>query len=167
MIGSEKIANAAISATPIRILDPACGTGGFLVYALRHSLEILRKKLEGNVISHRVFDDGKRNLMRSVFFGSEASEGVACAAKMNMIVAGDGHTNIIPEDSLRVESTNWHMHDANCDVILTNPPFGTSRRTRSPQRIRPHTPFVPLGSTSVSAAYGAGNRPRRGYLHSN
>ena len=126
MIGSEKIANAAISATPIRILDPACGTGGFLVYALRHSLEILRKKLEGNVISHRVFDDGKRNLMRSVFFGSEASEGVACAAKMNMIVAGDGHTNIIPEDSLRVESTNWHMHDANCDVILTNPPFGTS-----------------------------------------
>lgn len=132
MIGSEKIANAAISTTPIRILDPACGTGGFLVYALRHSIEILSKKLEESVISRRVFDDGKKRLMRDIFFGSEASEGVACAAKMNMIVAGDGHTNIIPEDSLRVGSKNWHMDEATCDVILTNPPFGTSEADSLP-----------------------------------
>lgn len=132
MIGGEKIANAAISATSIRVMDPACGTGGFLVYALRHSIEILRKKLQDNIISQRVFDDGKRRLMRDIFFGSEASEGVACAAKMNMIVAGDGHTNIIPEDSLRIDSRNWSLNEATCDVILTNPPFGTSETDSLP-----------------------------------
>ena len=132
LIGGEKIANAAISTTSIRVMDPACGTGGFLVYAMRHGIEILRKRLEGSVISQRVFEDGRKRLMRQIFFGSEASEGVACAAKMNMIVAGDGHTNIIPEDSLRVDSRNWHMDQATCDVILTNPPFGTSETDSLP-----------------------------------
>ena len=132
MIGSEKIANAAISTAPIRIMDPACGTGGFLVFALRHSIDILMRKLGEGIISRRVFENGKTRLMRDTFFGSEASEGVACAAKMNMIVAGDGHTNIISEDSLRVASKNWRMDEATCDVILTNPPFGTSEAESLP-----------------------------------
>jgi hypothetical protein len=32
-------------------MDPACGTGGFLVYAMRHSIDILSKKFDDGLIS--------------------------------------------------------------------------------------------------------------------
>ncbi|MCZ6805075.1 MAG: N-6 DNA methylase [Proteobacteria bacterium] len=51
---------------------------------------------------------------------------MAASAKMNMIIAGDGHTNIQHEDSLTLNSTNWSSNIPDCDLILTNPPFGTS-----------------------------------------
>ena len=45
---------------------------------------------------------------------------------MNMIIAGHGHTNIRAEDSLSSAAANWLLDTSNCDLILTNPPFGTS-----------------------------------------
>ena len=46
-------------------MDPACGTGGFLVYAMRHSINILSKKFDDGLISKRHFDSGKQRLMCS------------------------------------------------------------------------------------------------------
>jgi len=63
-----------------------------------------------------------------VFYGSDANEGVAASAKMNMIIAGDGHTNIQHEDSLSISARNWSVETSDCDLILTNPPFGTSEK---------------------------------------
>jgi type I restriction enzyme M protein len=45
---------------------------------------------------------------------------------MNMIIAGDGHTNIQAEDSLSSDASSWSVEKPDCDLILTNPPFGTS-----------------------------------------
>jgi len=45
---------------------------------------------------------------------------------MNMIIAGDGHTNIRAEDSLSAKAASWSVETSDCDIIVTNPPFGTS-----------------------------------------
>lgn len=126
LIGENKIVNAVMSNTKIKVLDPACGTGGFLVYLLQDSLAKLQKKLQNREITQATYDKLAKQIKEQVFFGSDANEGVAASAKMNMIIAGDGHTNIRYEDSLSVEAKNWSISNPNCDLIITNPPFGTA-----------------------------------------
>lgn len=126
MIGSERIINALLSGDAQKVLDPACGTGGFLVYLLNECLRLAEEKLAQRKITKRTYDDLVIRLRGDVFFGSDANEGVACAAKMNMIVAGDGHSNIKHENSLARKARNWSADSPDCDYILTNPPFGTS-----------------------------------------
>ena len=126
IVGREKVLNALMASNTIKVFDPACGTGGFLVFLMQENLRMLREKLQARAITQKVYDNLREKVERHVFFGSDANQGVACTAKMNMIIAGDGHTNIQPEDSLVFNAKNWNIHKPDCDIILTNPPFGTS-----------------------------------------
>jgi type I restriction enzyme M protein len=126
IIGKRKIINSVISGNKIKILDPACGTGGFLVFLMQETLLQLDELLKNRDITSSAYDEAKRKIKEELFFGSDANEGVAASAKMNMIIAGDGHTNIQHEDSLSLSSKNWTNESPDCDLILTNPPFGTS-----------------------------------------
>ncbi|MDY7562418.1 N-6 DNA methylase [Pseudomonas sp. CCC3.2] len=126
IVGQKKIVTSVITGTPIKVLDPACGTGGFLVFLMQDSLNQLKKLLDAKDITKAAYDNAKSLIKERIFFGSDANEGVAASAKMNMIIAGDGHTNIQNEDSLSSAAKNWSVDVPNCDLILTNPPFGTS-----------------------------------------
>lgn len=126
LVGQRKIVTSVTSGSPIKVLDPACGTGGFLVYLLQDSISQLQEKLKTREITKATYDSAVKRLKEEVFFGSDANEGVAASAKMNMIIAGDGHTNIQHEDSLSNDSVNWTTATPNCNIIMTNPPFGTS-----------------------------------------
>lgn len=126
IVGQKKIVNSVISGTPIKILDPACGTGGFLVFLMQDSLARLKKLADAKDINKSTYDNARALIKERIFFGSDANEGVAASAKMNMIIAGDGHTNIQNEDSLSSSAKNWNVEQPDCDLILTNPPFGTS-----------------------------------------
>ena len=126
IVGQNKIINSVISSRHIKVLDPACGTGGFLVYLMQDSLSKLDVKLKAREINRDLHEHARKRIKEEIFFGSDANEGVAASAKMNMIIAGDGHSNIQQEDSLSVEASNWSVSDPDCDLILTNPPFGTS-----------------------------------------
>lgn len=126
LVGRDGTVAALRSGTEVRVLDPACGTGGFLVYMLKASLMQLDSLYAARKITKANRDDLARRLMRDVFHGCDANEGVASAAKMNMIIAGDGHTNIRFENSLLPDAEIWPMEQATYDYILTNPPFGTT-----------------------------------------
>jgi type I restriction enzyme M protein len=126
LVGRKKIVSAVISGSHAKVLDPACGTGGFLVYLLQDAIRQIQIKFKEREITKTTHDTAIRKLKEEVFFGSDANEGVAASAKMNMIIAGDGHTNIQCEDSLANNSKNWSTNNPDCDLILTNPPFGTS-----------------------------------------
>lgn len=126
LVGDMKITNSLMTDTKIKVLDPACGTGGFLVYLLQNSLEKLQDKLTAREITQATYERLVKKLKEEVFFGSDANEGVAASAKMNMIIAGDGHTNIKHEDSLSIKAENWNTKAPDCNLIITNPPFGTS-----------------------------------------
>ena len=93
-----------------KIYDPFCGTGGFLIKAFKY-LEV-RTKLDS---------DRENFLKEETIYGSEITTN-ARISKMNMILAGDGHTNINRIDSLA------HPRKKEFDIVLTNPPF--SQKTR-------------------------------------
>jgi type I restriction enzyme M protein len=126
LIGRKKIINSIISGTNIKVLDPACGTGGFLVFLMQDAIDQLKQKLKKREINNITYTTSFKKIKEDTFWGSDANEGVAASAKMNMIIAGDGHTNIQHEDSLSKKSVNWSVSSPNITLILTNPPFGTS-----------------------------------------
>lgn len=72
-----------------KIYDPFCGTGGFLIESFRH---IERNIGTGNY-------ELKRILRQETIYGNEITN-TARITKMNMILAGDGHSNIHMKDSL-------------------------------------------------------------------
>lgn len=107
------------------VLDPACGSGGFLLYALDY---VRHKGLEfhdeGTTEHYRYWHDfAERRL-----FGIEINDEIARVAKMNMILHDDGHTNIVGFDALErltaIRAENQKVTENAFDLILTNPPFG-------------------------------------------
>jgi type I restriction enzyme M protein len=88
-----------------RVYDPCCGTGGFLIEAFRQINTKVRLTKENIDI-----------LENKTIYGRELT-GTSKIAKMNMILAGDGHTNIVEMDALSDPVKNKY------DIILTNYPF--------------------------------------------
>ncbi len=102
------------------ILDPACGSGGFIGSALRY--------MHGQ--------QEKYATEESRVFGFEINSRAARIARMRIFLEGGGLLNVIQSDSL----SDWNILDLNntkkfCnsfkesfDVLITNPPFGTQGR---------------------------------------
>lgn len=93
------------------VLDPACGTGGFLVEAFEH-LERQCKTVEGREV-----------LQESSIFGGEAKSLPYLLVQMNLLLHGLEYPRIDPENSLRFPLREMGDKDR-VNVILTNPPFG-------------------------------------------
>ncbi|HCP80518.1 MAG TPA: type I restriction endonuclease subunit M [Octadecabacter sp.] len=126
LIGRKKIFGSLLSGEQPKVLDPACGTGGFLVYFMQEALDLAAEAKKDKLLTQAAYDTLCSKLKEHTFFGSDANESVASSAKMNMIIAGDGHTNIRAEDSLSKTAGNWAAAKQDCDIIIANPPFGTS-----------------------------------------
>lgn len=136
LVGEDKIVNSVISNNPVKILDPACGTGGFLVFLMQDALKKLLEKYNAREITYETYLNGTKKIKEELFYGSDANKGVAAAAKMNMIIAGDGHTHIRHEDSLSINAENWNVKEPTYSIIMTNPPFGTSESDSLTKRDR-------------------------------
>jgi len=110
------------------VLDPACGSGGFLLNAMDYIRELADKEYPDNPEEHfRMWHDFAKDKL----FGIEINDQIARICKMNMIIHDDGHTNIISTDSLRNMNEISEIHKG--DIILTNPPFGaTVKSTEKP-----------------------------------
>ena len=129
IVGEEKIYDTIKNSDTdkqFRILDPACGTAGFLVYMLQRNLSILDAEFAANRLTTERYNTIRERIKEQTFYGADANAAVAAAAKMNMIIAGDGQTNIKHENSLAICASNWDIDHADIDLIMTNPPFGTS-----------------------------------------
>jgi type I restriction enzyme M protein len=85
-------------------------------------------------------DERREKLRLLSLYGSDAGR-VAKTARMNMILAGDGHTNIADKNSLTEEVPFLKMDEEPLfDVILTNPPFGLKEKLTKPQVARYDVP---------------------------
>lgn len=93
------------------ILDPACGTGGFLVESFNH----LGKQV-------KTVED-RRVLQEQSILGGEAKPLPYLLCQMNLLLHGLEAPQIDPENSLRFPLNEIGDRDR-VDVILTNPPFG-------------------------------------------
>ncbi|MBK7464056.1 MAG: N-6 DNA methylase [Betaproteobacteria bacterium] len=93
------------------ILDPACGTGGFLVEAYDH------------IAPQVSTPEQRRTLQRASLYGQEAKPLPYMLAQMNLLLHGLEAPQIAYGNTLerRVSEIG---HSERVDVILTNPPFG-------------------------------------------
>jgi len=116
-----------------RILDPTCGTGGFLKTVIDHH----RKKIEEQ--ESKKWDNPKSVLMsvnerlrymcNNNLFGIDFNPLLVRAAQMNLFMHGDGSTNIFHANSLLSpgewkEDVRKSISMGSFDIIFTNPPFG-------------------------------------------
>jgi len=107
------------------VLDPACGSGGFLLHALDEVRTQAKEYYPDEEKEQwRYWHDFAQNNL----FGIEINDSIARVAKMNMIIHDDGHTNVIGHDALndieRMTAKNPGFVKGRFDLIVTNPPFG-------------------------------------------
>jgi type I restriction enzyme M protein len=93
------------------VLDPACGTGGFLAEAYEHMKAQCRRA------------EDFRRLQRETLYGIEAKPLPYLLCQMNLLLHGVETPNIDPLNALRFPLREIGDKDR-VDVILTNPPFG-------------------------------------------
>src|SRR3989338_1037962 len=99
-----------------RILDPACGTAGFLVNAYQHILQANKK--EG---VSRLTPTKKKILDEDSIFGYDIDETMTRIALMNLMMHGIKKPNIKRANTL--SDAEPRVSDNTYDVILANPPF--------------------------------------------
>ena len=112
-----------------RVIDPACGSGGFLIESLR---DIWRKiEAQGEELSwpdHEVYSEKQKVAIKNIR-GIDKDYFLAKVAKAYMAIIGDGRGGVFCENSLD-NLNNWQpvthqdIHLGSFDVVLTNPPFG-------------------------------------------
>ncbi|MBZ0144626.1 MAG: type I restriction-modification system subunit M [Rhodocyclaceae bacterium] len=94
-----------------RVLDPASGTGGFLVESYNHLFAQVRTT------------EGRKVLQEKSLFGCEPKPLPYLLCQMNLLLHGLDAPQIDPGNALRFKLTEIGEKDR-VDVILTNPPFG-------------------------------------------
>lgn len=95
-----------------RILDPTCGSGTFLVQAMTMALNDCETDAERNAIK------------KSQIHGIEFDENVYGLSTTNMLIHGDGNSNIRSGSCFDLGK---FIEDAKADVVLMNPPYNASK----------------------------------------
>lgn len=101
------------------IIDPSCGSGGFLIRVFTH--------VEKHIKETERDENKKQNqldaLSKQQIFGVDINPRLVRIAKMNMVLHGDGHGGIYRWNGLKT-----HQHERlvakKFDLVITNPPFG-------------------------------------------
>ncbi len=109
------------------VLDPACGTAGFLISSYRHILQANTEKKNGD----RLTNAEKKRLLRN-FVGYDISPDMVRLSLVNMYLHGFSDPKIHEYDTLTSEE-RWNE---TADVMLANPPFMSPKGG-----IRPHKRF--------------------------
>ena len=104
------------------VLDPSCGSGGFLIYILRKVALQIRMQQQNlhqpqtEMIIKRFIDEK--------ILGTDLSPRMVRAARMNMIMHGDGWSGIQRCHGLKIHKDDYYKNYAGkFTLILSNPPF--------------------------------------------
>ncbi len=124
-----------------RIIDPACGSGGFLTVALEHVWQQMEDQAEDKGWSPIVLDRKKRDIATRSFRGIDKDSFLARVTKAYMALLGDGRGGVFCENSLQpVDEWSIQAQDkialGTFDVVVTNPPFGKRIRITGPKLLR-------------------------------
>lgn len=118
-----------------RVCDPACGSGGFLIHAMKEVWRTMEDDPEWKGSSR--LEEQQRSIAARSFFGIDKETDLVRIAKAHMAISGDGRSNIVHENSLhRAEEFAGEARACfveegqfrEFDVVLTNPPFGTKTK---------------------------------------
>lgn len=109
------------------VLDPCCGSGAFLVRALTSALADCRNKQEENEVKeHHIF-------------GIEADKDAFGLATTNMLIHGDGNSNVICDSCFN--RFKW-IEKAGITKVLMNPPYNAQKKVCYPEYVNEWKPGV-------------------------
>ena len=132
-----------------RVMDPACGTGGFLVSTVKHIDRQLHEaaQVESGEESTDDFLSLRDQLIDYVehnLFGADFDPFLVRAAQMNVLMASNGQPRVFNLNS--VEFPAGHLEDVKpakkaadlgtMDVVMTNPPFGSDIPINDPNILK-------------------------------
>jgi type I restriction enzyme M protein len=117
------------------MLDPACGTGGFLIAGMNHVIEKIRKaelkKWNNNETQAEVHArDRIKKYAAACIVGLDFNPNLVKATKMNMVMNNDGAGGLYQANSL-LNPLRWaddlRARDlpGRVDIVFSNPPFGS------------------------------------------
>lgn len=119
----------------IRMLDPTCGSGTFLVQAMSQILKECETASE------------KKHVKENQIYGIEFDENVYGLATTNMLIHGDGNSNI--QVGSCFDKKQW-IESSDINLVLMNPPYNASKN-------QVPTPYARLfGSKSTDPTKGLG-----------
>jgi type I restriction enzyme M protein len=132
------------------VLDPACGSSGFLVFAINYHRNLIKKQKgwvdeKNNPLNDVDLTPDQREILRgktkeyaSIHIkGIDFDDNLTKVAKMYMVMTDDGHSGIHTVNSLfafdeikkvLIERGDQKPNDITlecADIIMTNPPFGS------------------------------------------
>ncbi|HET8962733.1 MAG TPA: N-6 DNA methylase [Chitinophagales bacterium] len=110
------------------ILDPACGTAGFLISSYKHILQENTKKTKGDLLT-----PDNRKTMTKNFVGYDISPDMVRLSLVNLYLHGFTTPSIYEYDTLTSED-RWNDY---FDVVIANPPFMTPKGG-----VKPHSRFT-------------------------
>ncbi len=119
----------------IKVIDCCCGTGGFLVSwidNLRNKL-IEQERARGNACPAASVRDRIKQICGQSLYGLDINPFLVRTAQMNLVMHGDGATNVHRASSLLrpgewPEMARLNVPFGSMDVVITNPPFGDEVR---------------------------------------
>ena len=131
------------------IIDPACGSGTFLIHAMKLIDKVKEEaekegKIKKDYATQEFLDKNFQRLRKNAWadeyiYGIEINSDLAMASKVNMVGHGDGSAHIEAQDGL-VDFTNYHDKlkiktqsevypfpvNEQFDVVVSNPPFSVT-----------------------------------------
>lgn len=104
-----------------RVLDPCCGSGAFLVRAMTEAMDDCDTQKERNEIKE------------SHIFGIEYEDVAFGLSTTNMLIHGDGNSNIIQGSMF--DNELW-IKNAHIDTVLMNPPYNATRKQSQKEYVK-------------------------------
>lgn len=101
-----------------RVLDPCCGSGAFLVRAMTDAMDDCDS------------EDERDEVKRNQIFGIEYEEGAFGLSSTNMLIHGDGNSNVV-QDSM-FNKAKW-IEDNDINIVLMNPPYNATKKCCNPE----------------------------------
>jgi type I restriction enzyme M protein len=112
-----------------RIIDPACGSGGFLISALLHVWDYIRIEAKRKGWTDRQLAKRELDVATECFRGIDKNGFLSRVCKAYMALIGDGRGGVFCRNTLEPvktwpEAMSEKIAPGSFDVVLTNPPFG-------------------------------------------
>lgn len=92
-----------------RVFDPCCGTGGFLISAMY------------SMLNQAQTDNDKKSIKQQQLHGIELQPYMFTIATTNMILRGDGKSNLISDNFLKLDPNKLQLKQAT--IGMMNPPY--------------------------------------------
>ena len=123
------------------IIDPACGSGGFLIESLRYVWRKLDAEGEKYHWNNENLKEEKMAFALNRIRGIDKDYVLTKVAKAYMAIIGDGKSSIVCEDSLDdphnwSEKTREKIDMGKFSMLVTNPPFGSKIPVRGENKLK-------------------------------